>query len=797
MPVPGDPLVGRGRELAELRMLLLDSGARLLTLTGPPGVGKTRLAVECAHRCAEAFPDGTAFVDLAPLPEPSLVMSAVARVLGIRVPPGQPPVERLGTALWKKQLLLVLDNFEHLLEAAANVAHLLEAVPGLRVLATSREPLGLRGEHRFSVFPLEVPDLRDLPEVDRLVRIPSVALLVDRVRAVDRTFRLDAENARAVAELCVRLDGLPLALELAASAFAWLPPQTILERLDHRLSLLSRAARDLPERHRTLRAAVGWSYALLPPGLQRVFRRLGVFRGGWTVEAAAAVCDVPAEEMLEAVASLQDKSLVERAPQPMRFRMLESVRGSALEQLALSDEVEDAEVRHAHFYLALAKRCDAQMAGPVQAETLDRLEAEHDNLLAAIQRFLNRADTSSALGLAGALGEFWALRGYWTEGRMWLGRILERGDGEPLSRARALRALALLAWVMDDLGEAETRGQAALEGFSAAGDALGIASTLRILAHVARARGNCRRAASYLEEGLRRYREMGHPWGVAVSCSSLALVALAEGKPKPARGLLGEAMVLYRQCGDPWGVAVCLQEMGQLAHQQGRHEEARELLEQGLERFRELQDKIGIARTLADLGATTRAMDRPTEAVQWYRAGLALQWDLGSRRGIAECLEGLAVLARDPRAAARWLGAAEGLRSQLSSPPPVPQRAAIEAASHRARAFLGAFGFEVERTKGRVLPLAEVVREALAEKRNVHLSPREQEVASWIARGLTNRDIATELGVSERTVDSHVLHILNKLGFRSRAQIAAWAVEQGIASSAGTAYGGEGAVGKS
>ncbi len=309
-------------------------------------------------------------------------------------------------------------RFEHVLEAAAEVAHLLEAVLGLRVLVTSREPLRLREEHRFCVSPLAVPDPHDLPEPDRLVQIPSVALLLSHVRAVDRGFRLDAENARAVAELCVRLDGLPLALELAASAFAWLPPQTI---LNHRVSLLSRAARDLPDRHQTLRAAVGWSYALLPPGLQRVFRRLGVFRGGWTVEAAAAVCGVPEEEMLEAVAALRDKSLVERALQPMRFRMLTSVREFACEQLALSGEAEEVEDRHARFFLQFAERCDTQLAGPVQAETLDQVEADHDNLRAVIQEFGTRADPSSALALAGALGEFWALRRRAGDGWPWRG----------------------------------------------------------------------------------------------------------------------------------------------------------------------------------------------------------------------------------------------------------------------------------------------------------------------------------------------------------------------------------------
>lgn len=794
-PVPSGPLVGRRREVAQIRSLLLEAGVRLLTLTGPPGVGKTRLATECARRCGEAFPDGVVFADLASVPEPALVMPTVARTFGIRVPAGVSPVEHLGAVLRRSRALLVLDNFEHVLEAATDVARLLAVAEGVRVLVTSREPLRLLAEHRFAVPTLEVPDLRRLPPADELPAIPSVALLLNRVGAVDRAFRLDAQNARVVAELCVRLDGLPLALELVAPSLTLLPPQSILERLEHRLELVGRAAQDLPPRHRTLRAAVGWSYALLPPPLQLVFRRLGVFHGGWTLEAAAAVCDVAESEVLDSVAALLDKSLVEHHPggEPTRFHMLQSVREFACEQLVLSGEAEEVGDRHARFFLVFAERCDAQLAGPVQAKTLDRLEAEHDNLRAAAKALAARGRVAEALRLAGALGEFWALRGHWAEGRRWLEGVLQlESGGDPGPRARSLRALALLAWVMDDFREAEARANAALQAFTAAGDVLGTASTLRILAHVARARGRYRRAASFLRKGLQQYREVGHVWGVAVSCSSLALVALAEGRPRTARSLLGEAMALYRECSDHWGVAVCLQEMGQAAHLEGRYDEAWGLLQRALAGFREFQDKIGMASTFAHLGAVAQALNRRGVARQMYRESLSLRWATGSERGIAECLEGLALISADPREAGRWLGAAEALRRQVGSPPPVPQRAPIETAAHRARAALGALEFEAERVRGSALPLAEVVREALAQRRKVHLSPREQEVSDLVARGLTNRDIAAELGISERTVDSHVQHILNKLGFRSRAQIAAWTVKEGIASSAGTAQDGEG-----
>ncbi len=786
-PVPAGPLVGRGPELAQIRSLLLEAGVRLVTLTGPPGVGKTRLAVECGRQLGEAFPDGAVFVDLGSVLEPALVMPAVGRAFGVRVPAKRPAVDRLGAALRTTRALVVLDNFEHVLEAAPDLARLLAGAEGLQVLATSREPLGLRGEHRFALVPLEVPDLQRLPAPHELARVPSVALLLDRVRALDPSFRLDAEDARAVGEVCVRLDGLPLALELVAPSLALLPPHTVLERLGHRLELLRRAARDTPPRHRTLRAAVGWSYALLPAPLQQVFRTLGVFRGGWTLEAAATVCGVGESGMREALAALLDKSLVERDPGgvPGRFRMLESVREFACEQLALSGETEEVEERHAAFFLQFAERCDPQLAGPVHAETLDRLEAEHDNLRVATQLWAARGRGAEAQTLVGALGEFWALRGHWEEGRRWLERALQlEGGGNSRPRARSLRALALLAWVMDDFGEAESRARAALQAFSEGGDSLGVASTLRVLAHAARAQGRFRRAASLLRQGLRHYREAGHAWGVAVSYSSLALVALAEGRPRAARSLVGEALALYRACGDPWGVAVCLQQMGQAEHLQGRPHEAWGLLQQALAGFRQLQDKIGVASTLAHLGAVAGSLHQTGTARQMYRESLRLRWAMGSHRGIAECLEGLALLSPDPRQAARWLAAAEALRAQVGSPPPVPDRARLQAARHRARVC----GCAPDPARAPFLPLAEVVGEALAEPQTAHLSPREREVAERIARGLTNRDIAGELGVSERTVDSHVQHILNKLGFRSRTQIAAWAVERGMATPADAAY---------
>jgi predicted ATPase/DNA-binding CsgD family transcriptional regulator len=789
LPVPPTLLVGRDRALTEARALLLRADVRLLTLTGPPGIGKTRLAIEVGRATSGEFEDGVVFADLAPLTEPALVLPTIARILGIRPAAGQPLLERLAQALRDRELLLVLDNFEHLLDAAVDVGHVLEALPDLKLLATSREPLRLRWEHQMVIPPLAVPDLRNLPEVERLTSIPSVALLLSRAKAADHAFQIEAGDARAVAEICVRLDGLPLALELAAPALKLLTPQSILERLDHRLSLLSRAARDLPERHRTLRAAVGWSYALLTPHQQAVFRALGVFTGGWTVEAAAAVCVVAEGELLETLSALVDKSLVEQDPSArgVRFRMLETIREFALEQLDVAGDREDARGRHARFFLERAEGLDPGFSGPARRDALDQLEAEHDNIRSALSRFLATGTAESALRLAGALCEFWALRGHWTEGRTWVLRALEASDALPLAaRARAFRALALLAWILDDLPEAEARANEALAGFAAAQGSLGVASALRILAHVARERGEYERAARCLREGLQLYSEAGHRWGIAVSLSSLALVMLAEDRPDVATEQLEESLSLYRESDDPWGVAVCLSEMGRAAYQQGRYPEAADLLDRSLAQFRELGDKIGIAGVLADLGAVARALDRRDDAGRLHRQSLALRWELGSRRGVADCLEGLAAVAADPRMAARWLGAAQALRRDAGAPLSPAERAAVGVTADVLRAALGDDGLEAAQTAGRAMPLQEAVREALSVETPPTaatadpLTPREHEIAGLVALGLTNREIAQRLYISRRTADAHVQHILNKLGLHSRAQIAAWTTERRI-----------------
>jgi non-specific serine/threonine protein kinase len=742
--------VGRDRALIEARALLLRADVRLLTLTGPPGIGKTRLAIEVGRAASGEFKDGVAFADLALLTEPALVLPTIARALGIRPAAGHPLLERLAQALRDCQLLLVLDNFEHLLDAAVDIGHLLEALPDLKVLATSREPLRLRWEHHMAVPPLAVPDLRNLPEVKRLTGIPSVALLLSRAKAADYAFQIEAGDARAVAEICVRLDGLPLALELAAPALRSLTPQAILDRLDHRLSLLSRAARDLPERHRTLRAAVGWSYALLTPHQQAVFRALGVFTGGWTVEAAAAVCAVAESEIFEALTSLVDKSLIEPDPgrQQPRFRMLETLREFALEQLQASGQRRDAERRHALHFLALAERAAPGMWRDPK-EWLARVEQDHENLRAALE-WTAEHDADTGLRLAAALWRFWEARGHLSEGLRYLERLLQLAAGAPADAiARAYEGAGNLARDLGDYARAAECHRQALALRRRLGEPVGIAASLNDLANVLADQDDYQAAMLLYEESLTRYREIGAAPTVALLLHNLGAAAVATDQDARAAEFCEESLAMFRALGSDWGTSVALNTLA---------------------RVRLAQGDPGLAAGLA-------------------AESLKLYWGMGIRQALVERLETLADVAialGHPERAARLLGASEALRRELGAVhPPDEQKRHARRLDGLRRALSGR-QLAAACAAGEALSVEAAVAEALSipavgaagrGTRADALTDRERQIAAFIAEGLTNREVADRLHISHRTVDAHVQHILNKLNLRSRAQVAAWAVE--------------------
>src|SRR5215208_30240 len=495
LPTHPTPFLGREREVEEAVALLLRPEVRLVTLTGPGGVGKTRLGTRVVAEALESFPDGVFMVDLARLTDPDLVPSATATALGLREQPGQTLSQTLADYLRERTILLLFDNFEHVLLAATLVAELLAAAPGLKVLATSRARLGLLAEREYRVEPMPIPDQESLPPLAELSTFDAIELFTSRARALRSDFSLTNENARTVAEIVCRLDGLPLAIELAAARVKLLSPEALLDRLDRRLSTLTGGARDLPARQQTLRHTIAWSHDLLPPPEKTLFRRLSVFVGGWTLEAADAMAAVDGDgavDAFQALATLVDQSLVDEWPTPdapadePRYGMLETIREFATEQLATSGEIVQAERAFEGFLIGKAEAADVGLRGPEQPLWLDRLDAEHDNLRAALGRVLEREDGDIAIRLARRLWEFWWIRGHPGEGRSWLERALPlAGEGDLAGRAAVEFGLGHLYFELGDLEGAHAHLQASLDLYERSGDQQGVAAALSVLAVVA------------------------------------------------------------------------------------------------------------------------------------------------------------------------------------------------------------------------------------------------------------------------------------------------------------------------
>src|SRR5215218_3400962 len=557
LPLQATPLIGRQREVEAVCARLRSTETRLMTLVGPGGTGKTRVALQAAAELVEDFEDGVFFVPLAAITDPALVAPTIARVLGLSEGGAQPPEELLGGYLREKQMLLLLDNLEQVIESASVVDALLSSAAKLKILATSRTPLGLYGEQEFPVGPLTLPDPESLPSVENLPEYEAIRLFVERARALKPEFSLTDEDAPAVVEICQRLDGLPLAIELAAARIKLLPPRVLLDRLGNRLKILTGGARNLPERQRTLRNAIEWSYELLDEGEKLLLGRLGVFSGGATLEALEAVCDARGDlraDAFDGAASLLDKSLLrqeEGTEGEARFVMLETIREYARERLGQSGEAEATSRAHAEYFLALAEEAEPMLWGAEDAAWLDRLEQEHNNMRAALSWAIANQEAELALRLGGALQWFWFARGYYGEGRSWLEQALTGEDGA--STAALAKGLDAVGWLAQEQGDINRAAEAAENGLKlgdeeAVGNVI-VADLKHVLGETARHHGDYDLATEYYKEGLELYREADDRRGVAWSLGSLANVAGDRGDHERAKGLYEEGLILSRRLG--------------------------------------------------------------------------------------------------------------------------------------------------------------------------------------------------------------------------------------------------------
>jgi predicted ATPase/class 3 adenylate cyclase len=730
LPGQRSPLVGRRSELADVQRLLLRDDVGLLTLTGPGGIGKTRLGLQVAAEVADEFQDGVFFVSLAHITDPTLVAPAIGQTLGMQQVASGEMADSLADYLSDKQLLLLLDNFEQVIAAAPAVATLLSAAPRLKVLVTSREVLHVHDEQEFAVPPLGVPDLEHLSSVEALSQYEGVALFIQRARLVKPDFEVTNENAPAVAEICYRLDGLPLAIELAAARIKLLPPQAILSRLASRLQLLTAGGRDLPERQQTLRSTMQWSYDLLQPGEQMLFRRMSVFTGGATLEAVEEVCNADGAvdlDALEGVGSLVDKSLVSqetstaasgtagRDREP-RFGMLETMREYARELLKSAEPAGGEEIyrRHATYYMTLAEQGREGFQGPLQEVWLDRLEVEHDNVHAAMKWAVEQGEAETALRLGGALWMFRGFRVYLNEGYQWLREALRLPGADVRSRTRAvaLRGASLMSRYQRDMASARAYIEESISILRELGptgeDELG--TTLVMYGSDLAFSGEHEAARGAVREGIDLLRQAGNKWYLSDGLFMGGFAATIEGDLDAAKEVYEESIALCREVGNTWILSHALNSLGDVLRMIGEYARAREVYEESLSLFRRLDARIDIPASLHNLGHVALALGEVEEAKGLFTEALRLQTSYKNRSGIAESLAGLAGVAgakKQPERAARLFGAAASLRELPGPHDWAAEHADYERNLESARAQLDEATWETAWQEGRAMALGE------------------------------------------------------------------------------------------
>jgi predicted ATPase/class 3 adenylate cyclase len=726
LPIQPTPLIGREQQVTEVVTLVRRGGIRLVTLTGAGGTGKTRLSLQVAAELVADFEDGVFFVDLAAITDPDLFIPTVAQTLSVREKPGQSLSETLDDYLRDKHLLLVLDNFEQLLEAGPTVSALLAGAPSLEALVTSRAPLHLSGEHEYSVPPLAVPDLDASLPLATLAGYEAVQLFVERAQAVKPEFELTSENAPAVAEICARLDGLPLAIELGAARVRILSPQALLGRLSERLVLLTGGARDAPARQRTLRDTIEWSYGLLSSSEQRLFARLSVFLGGRTIEAAEAVCDPEAElgaAVFDGVASLVEKSLLRQDEGPggePRFLMLETIREYALDRLERSGQGELLRQRHAHYFVAFAEEAEPEILGADQILWLERLEAERDNFRAALGWLLERGDTERTLRLIGSLRRAWVARGYLSETRKWLESAFARSAAVPPQvEAKALYGLGRVALVEGDYDEAIPSLERSARLFRELGEAEGLVFSLADLGFIATAQGRPDDAQRFAEESLIEAKAAGNDRTIAAALHSLACGKLDADEYGEARTLFEQSLDLRRKLGDKRNMANSLCYLGSVALLEGDYNRATALLGESLALGRELGNVLIVSAALANESLVALALGDAGRAAALCIESLALSHELGDKRTTVECLHalaGVAAVQAEPLRAAVLSGAAESLHAAIKAPPSPAERIVGERFLPLARAAVDDASFETTWAQGRRMNYDAVVAYALADR---------------------------------------------------------------------------------
>ncbi len=699
LPAQTTDFIGREELVRAVQKQLLQPNIRLLTLTGPGGVGKTRLSLQVAESLLADFRDGVFLVPLEAIADPALLPTSIAKQLGVREIPARPLLDSLKEHLRPQQLLLLLDNFEHLLPATPLVGEMLAAAPQLKILVTSRTLLRAYGEHDLPVPPLELPNTAHLPPLAQLAGYEAIRLFVTRAQAARADFMLTEANAHAVVEICRRLDGLPLAIELAAARSRLLPPEALLARLEQRLPLLRGGARDLPARHQTLRSTIEWSYNLMGEATQELAARLAIFAGGCTLEAAETLCASTAlgtDEVLDGITTLVEMSLlrqVDGEPGEPRFAMLQTIREYALERLQARADAVELRRAHALFFVEVAERAAQAMRGAQHALWLARLEQEHDNLRAALEWALDSGEDEIALRLGGALWRFWDAHGHFSEGRRWLEAALLQSAAPTRAWARALAGAGALAHYQGDYESASRHLEEALAVQRAQGDEEGVADSLNLLGMNAHLRGNYEAAQRLIEESLARYETLGDQWGRANSLLRLGFVAMGQGDYPAVIAHHGESLRLQRQLGDQWGMTRSLFNLGIASLLQGALPEATQQLEESLALSMALGDLRARAMTRTILAISVLLQGEIERARALLLRALSRQQEAGDKVFIVYGLIGMAGVASqsDPSPtgasrAARLLGAAQALRDALGTPLPPAARTLYELIVTTARA---------------------------------------------------------------------------------------------------------------